>query len=62
MSIKCLWEYNPDLESWNTECGDMFAFNDGGPIENGFNFFHHCGCVIDPGKHTAINYGKKPLK
>src|SRR6185312_2658849 len=46
----CTWEYSEDVTwSWETSCGTSFQFNDGGPIENEFNFCHHCG------KRIAIN-------
>lgn len=40
----CTWTFN-DWESctWASECGALFAFNDGDPEDNDFHFCHKCG-------------------
>ena len=40
---KCLWTNDPDDDSWDTECGEKFVFNEGTPIENDFHFCPYCG-------------------
>ncbi len=38
----CTWTEDSD-GTWNTKCGEMFQFNEGGPEENNFKFCHGCG-------------------
>lgn len=45
MSEGCNW--TEDWEgNWNTECGEMFVFIDGGPEENRIRFCCYCGKPI----------------
>jgi hypothetical protein len=40
-------EWNDDDEGmFETECGNAFVFNDGGPADNGFRFCPYCGKPI----------------
>ena len=41
----CKWEQNAD-GVWETECDEMFIFNDGNPEENGFKYCPYCGIPI----------------
>jgi len=34
--------------TWNTSCGVIWEFNNGGPAENMAHFCHHCGGVLLP--------------
>ena len=38
----CTWTENED-GVYETNCGNLFAFNDGTPSENGFEFCPYCG-------------------
>ena len=38
----CNWTEDSD-GTWNTSCGVMWQFSDGGPAENNARFCHHCG-------------------
>lgn len=41
----CDWEENED-GWWNTDCGNAFAFTDGGPIYNEFQCCPYCGKTL----------------
>ena len=41
--LTCEWTHNDDDSSWDTECGQSWRFDDGGPKENHMNFCHCCG-------------------
>ena len=38
----CTWTENED-GVYETNCDNMFVFNDGGPVENGFRYCPYCG-------------------
>lgn len=38
----CNWYENSD-GNWDTACGELFCFLDGGPVENGMRFCPYCG-------------------
>lgn len=40
----CSWSDNE--EYWESSCGLLFTFFDGGPVENSFNFCPSCGKKI----------------
>ena len=40
--LTCTWIENED-GVYETNCGNLFAFNDGPPSENGFEFCPYCG-------------------
>jgi hypothetical protein len=44
----CEWELerHSDWSLWNTICGNVFEFNEGGPEENGFAYCPYCGCAL----------------
>lgn len=47
VSDSCVWA--EDIEgNWETACGEMFTFIDGGPEENRVKFCHYCGLPIEP--------------
>lgn len=47
---KCKWK-DSGLSYWDTGCGQAFQFsNDYGPIDNGFNYCHHCGKPLEEKK------------
>lgn len=41
--LTCEWAHNEDDGFWDTECGQSWLFDDGGPKENHMNFCHCCG-------------------
>lgn len=41
--MTCKWEYDPDLDAWETECDHMFILNDGTPRDNEMSFCPYCG-------------------
>lgn len=43
---RCAW--NEDEEGyWNTTCGEIWIFNDGGPSDNRCNYCFYCGKPIE---------------
>ena len=40
--LTCTWTENED-GVYETNCGNLFMFNDGTPSENGFEFCPYCG-------------------
>ena len=40
--LTCEWAHNEDDGFWDTECGQSWLFDDGGPKENHMNFCHCC--------------------
>ncbi len=53
--LTCEWAHNEDDGFWDTECGQSWRFDDGGPKENHMNFCHCCGkpLHIKGGQHGA---------
>ncbi|GAD20903.1 hypothetical protein [Acidovorax sp. MR-S7] len=53
--LTCEWTHNADDSFWDTECGQSWRFDDGGPKENHMNFCHCCGKTlrIKGGQHGA---------
>ena len=51
--LTCEWAHNEDDGFWDTECGQSWRFDDGGPKENHMNFCHCCGKTlrIKGGRH-----------
>ena len=43
----CKWTYDKWQEYWGTECGEAFYYSDGGPVENGQIYCHHCGRRVE---------------
>ena len=43
---ECTWEYDSDLDTWETECGESFCLTNGTPSENGMIYCFHCGKKI----------------
>ena len=41
--LTCEWAHNEDDGFWDTECGQSWRFDYGGPKENHMNFCHCCG-------------------
>lgn len=46
---KCQWREDED-GNWETACGELFFFTEGGPAENGFLFCPYCGSNLKPVK------------
>ena len=44
----CIWTQNED-GVYETNCDNMFVFNDGGPVENGFRYCPYCGLELKEG-------------
>lgn len=42
----CSWSRTAD-GFWETDCKNAFNFENGGPVEDGFNFCPYCGKRID---------------
>ena len=42
----CRWEQDMD-GNWETGCGNLFSFIEGGPKENDTNFCQYCGHKIE---------------
>lgn len=44
----CVWtvEPDPDCEFWETDCGETFVFETGGPTENKMKFCCYCGANL----------------
>ena len=40
--LTCTWTENED-GVYETNCGNLFVFNDGGPVENDFRYCPYCG-------------------
>ena len=40
--LTCTWTENED-GVYETSCNNMFVFNDGRPVENGFRYCPYCG-------------------
>jgi len=53
--LTCEWAHNEDDGFWDTECGQSWRFDDGGPKENHMNFCHCCGkpLRIKGGQHDT---------
>ena len=53
--LTCEWTHNEDDGVWETVCGQLWRFDDGGPKENDMNFCHCCGkpLHIKGGQHGA---------
>ena len=50
----CTWfEDADDYSAWETSCGNMFQFTDGGPAENHAKFCMYCGKPIESKPHKA---------
>lgn len=48
----CAWNEN-EAGAWETECGNLFEFVDGGPSNNGAIFCQYCGSKIEAGRDQA---------
>jgi len=44
----CTWTQNED-GVYETNCDNMFVFNDGGPVENDFRYCPYCGLELKEG-------------
>ena len=47
--LTCTWTQNED-GVYETNCDNMFVFNDGGPVENGFRYCPYCGLELKEAK------------
>lgn len=45
MSTACTWRENEDGQ-WETACGRVWEFNDGGPADNHCRFCFYCGLAV----------------
>lgn len=47
MSGECVWVMgDPEDLAWETSCGRMWQFIDGGPTENGVVYCPYCGARV----------------
>ena len=53
--LTCEWAHNEDDGFWDTECGQSWRFDDGGPKENNMNFCHCCGKTLRIKGKEAVN-------
>lgn len=44
--VLCKWTEDSD-SNWDTECGKMWTFTDGGPLENDVKYCHGCGKRVE---------------
>lgn len=47
---KCLWTYDQDLDTWDTQCDNSFMLNEGTPSDNQMNYCPYCGHEIKQGE------------
>ena len=45
LEAPCTWTEDED-GAWDTDCGNRFEFNDGGPTNNHFTHCPYCGKVL----------------
>lgn len=43
----CTWAYSETEDMWESGCGHLFEFNDGGPEDNDFMFCPYCGKALE---------------
>ena len=55
MEKTCEWKEDGE-DCFATTCKNLFEFNDGGPVQNGFEFCPYCG-----GKHSHGSGGDSGL-
>jgi len=49
----CTWAYEDEpTYAWRTGCGNLWAFTDGGPEDNGTKFCPYCGGSVGIGSST----------
>jgi len=50
----CTWsqDSDPDSDTWVSDCGAMFIFNDGSPKDNDFKFCYRCGKPLEEDKRS----------
>ena len=43
--VYCIWKLDDsyDGDTWESSCGEVWSFIEGGPQENGVKFCHNCG-------------------
>jgi hypothetical protein len=63
----CVWTLeDEDGSAYQTSCGEMFEFNDGGPAENKAKFCQYCGkalVVSAPPRADALDaHGRNKVK
>jgi hypothetical protein len=48
----CRWvaDLDPDVDKWDTDCGESFCFTEGGPHENKMRFCCYCGRKLKVGR------------
>jgi hypothetical protein len=46
MSEPCAWTEDSSGDFWQTDCGKLFTFTDGGPKDNGLVFCCYCGAPL----------------
>ena len=49
--LTCTWTQNED-GVYETNCDNMFVFNDGGPVENGFRYCPYCGRELSENENS----------
>ncbi len=58
--LTCKWSLNDDESgTWESSCGELWSFIDGGPKENRVTYCHHCGGKVSI---TAEGRAKEPPK
>lgn len=64
---QCKWSHDGDTDSWDTECGEKWQFNEGGPQDNKCHFCPYCGGTVEAAyKHRSdgpcdVCYGTKTV-
>ena len=49
--LTCTWTQNED-GVYETNCNNMFVFNDGGPVENDFRYCPYCGRELSENENS----------
>lgn len=50
-AVPCEWKEDSEGQ-WETACGQLFYFNEGGVEENNFHFCHGCGHPVNATKYV----------
>jgi hypothetical protein len=43
----CIWEWDNEIQAWDTECGNTHEFIAGDPEDNEYKFCPYCGRKLD---------------
>ena len=43
----CIWEWDNEVQAWDTECGECHEFMAGDPGDNSYKFCPYCSGKLD---------------